>query len=505
MGPAERLAKSTAAAAVLALSAHSATPAQQLNVAPSVQITKAEAFLRAGQTDSAYIFFSWALNGAEQRGDSTALVESYLGLALLRNEWVDSLAEARDYDRFSLTMSLDTGTEYTAAVVQFVNLASETGRYAAAASLLDDVALVESPGRSYYQLDAGQAYLQADEPELAMDRFQRALQTDPNNVAAVAALIEVALDQGDYGRVLLASRLSRTAESSTRAYANRNLLELLRQDGPTLDEYDAALLLLGTTLADLGTGPTEFDRNYRLELSRAGRHPGADELLLGYAGAPTSTGAPPWWNDTSARNKVWHRLMRRLGDWYAIRENMDQARRYYEAALGYPQTEIFDRTVDVEALVPLASIYAELPAFEFDRFSDWLFSEKQLAYHILRSERPDAVPILRRLHMSLGLMFARQYQWGNSPFDPYGAAFQLQRMWDFTERMRDEGVDIDAPPELLEQLAYANFALDRTAEARRASEAAMHGYLERGSDVDADRFGQILADPAMIEQAITPP
>lgn len=491
---------------VLTLAVLPSVSAGQGVSATRMELNRAASYLSRGLADSALASYRQALVWAQAgQVDSAVIAEAYFGMATTKGSILKFSAEQSRIDEYLRAAALDPARFFVAATNNAAQLKRQQGDHATSARLFSAAAREPHPARSYIFLDAGREWLNADRPDSALAFFERAVREDPNNTAAVDAFVAPALSRGDDRRILSLPESTKDADPSTQQIVARALVELMADAATRRPEFDSALAGLAPVLIRVGAGPEFFALSLRPRLAEAAlrqQHVGARSLIAAYERPPSETLIPAWWDENTERRRLWTGTMTALGTRHAERGDLQIARRYYECALGYPYAQITAPWVDVEALVPLGRIYADLERAESDRFVRWAFDEKMIMYELLRHDAPRAIPIIRRLHWTLGLIFARRGQWGSSAYDFQGAAFQLAHMRDMTRRMRADGAPVSDPPELLEELVYAYWAVGSQSEARALIPEVLGSYRERNQVREAERFERVAVDPTLLEEVI---
>jgi tetratricopeptide (TPR) repeat protein len=417
---------------------------------------------------------------------------------------------------------LDSLRLYGVASNNAALLLYEAGRYREALALFLAAAAVNQTGTPYFLFNAGRAYEALRLPDSAALAYRRSLRSDSTYVEACAALLRLALVQGQ-GDAAVAVAERWGAAPQMRAVVNDALLDLV---SPVSREWaqrfglrarERALVLLARNHAASSTAPGALDPRYRDRLRVAAKNEpselrtGIGELLGAYR--PREPGEPvpeprtadrrwstpraaEWWSQGDDRLAAWSATLRSVGDAYLRSGDEPAALAYYEAALGAPERPL-EPWVDLGAMLPLARIYLRQPDGEarLERYERRLFEAKQLAY------QKDDIRQIRHYHMTLGALFAEQGRWG-SPGNPTGAIFQLERMREFTQRLRSLSQPVTDPPELNERLATAYAATGDTSRAVTVAREASSAYVRLGRAEDAQRVDAWILRP---ERQLRPP
>ena len=184
-----------------------------------------------------------------------------------------------------------------------------------------------------------------------------------------------------------------------------------------------------------------------------------------------------WWT-APPRAAIWGGMLRVFGDAHNAAGRTQLARAYYESALGLPWRENMPPDyMDIESIVPLATIYTQLPdsTARIDALINGVFESKNVAYAMQDQPR------IRRFHMALGTFFAARNEWRSGP---RGALFQLERMRTTTaniNRSNPAAEPLRDPPELLDQLWRGYCLAGRAADAERMMPEVIAGYRRIGA------------------------
>ncbi len=475
--------------------------AQEIDVRPGVENLLMAARLSRLDPDGAAELYLQVIS--EAGADSSVRAEALFGWASVTGRLEDSLAVDERVDHYLLAVSLDSARYFVPANNNAAQVASKGGEHAQAARLYSRAGEADHPAQSFILADAGEEFERAGEPDSALRAYRRAVTADATNLAALSSFTGLVEKTGDYEALLAIAGAAGDAGSAGREIVADALVGVMADPDASPGQVDSALVLFAGTVARLAIGPEHFASRYRgrlVAVTRRREHPGVRQLVLAYADPPEETALPSWWRVGLARAATWSTTLRRLGDWYVDADLPETARRYYLAALTYPDRVITQPWADLDALLPLARIYVDRE--DFSELRDWLFDQKNMLYGELRNGRPEAIPFIRRLHRSLGLMFAMRKIWGDGLFDYYGAAFQLSRMREFTLSMQREGIAVRDPPELLEQLVYAYFAVGAEDRGRRLIPEVIEGYAKRGDVRSARRVERIMSNRALIDSVI---
>ncbi len=393
---------------------------------------------------------------------------------------------------------LDSATYYAPVSANTATLLRRLRRHEEALALFRDAAATTHPARAYFLLSAAQECETLERWDSAAAYYERALAAQPGYPEARRGLLDLYVKRGDAGRVVaLATAWSREPDGAP--LVSDALLALLAATDVSGAVLDTALLQLARNDATANMGPDGFERTRRAPLGRVAelhrplregvralldvyRRRGADEALRPPAEAP-------WWRTTLERRRVWSTTLRSLGDWYNRAGAPWEAARYYEAALGLPGSGVYTDWVDLDALTPLAVIYAEASGgaeaqqVMLDEFIMMLFEGKAAAY------QKDDMRRVREFHMALGTIYARRGQWVGSP---RGAIFQLEHMRRATLRLFGQtGQRLVDPPELLESLVQGYLATNQTDAARRLAAEVAALYRRLGIEDGASRMERV--------------
>ena len=182
-----------------------------------------------------------------------------------------------------------------------------------------------------------------------------------------------------------------------------------------------------------------------------------------------------WWTPLP-RAAMWGGMLRVFGDAHNAAGRTELARAFYESALGFPGA-MPPEYMDIESIVPLANIYAQLPdsTARIDALIDGVFNGKTIAYAM------QDIPRIRRFHMALGTFFAARDDWRSGP---RGALFQLERMRNTTAEINRSSPNAEPlrdPPELLDQLWRGYCFAGRAADAASLMPEIIDGYKRIGA------------------------
>jgi tetratricopeptide (TPR) repeat protein len=260
---------------------------------------------------------------------------------------------------------------------------------------------------------------------------------------------------------------------------------------------DSSWVLCARAWATMRLGPTSFSLNEDGKLrSILARSAEANVVLAPIldayrprAGEETYRNpSQNWWLANDGRRSAWSHMLRSLGDSYNATGNTAIAASYYEAAVGLPNPQFEHAWVDLDALLPLALIYAQRAegrartddlVKRVDELTNMLFYGKMRAIEDGDYQR------IRIFHMTLGAMFAAQERWGDGP---RGAVYQLENMRKMTTKANEKShAGLTDPPELLEKLAKGYQVTGNAAQARSTAVAAVSAYQRLGKTSDAAR------------------
>ena len=168
-------------------------------------------------------------------------------------------------------------------------------------------------------------------------------------------------------------------------------------------------------------------------------------------------------------------------------------------AFGWPNASLHERWVDLDAMLPLAIIYAHRASTApqsdslsrlIEAYTGFLFRGKGASYAAGDIQRE------RYFHMTLGALFAERAQWGDGPMDARGAVFQLEHMRQLSSLLsRQTRRPVSDPPELLEQLVRGYRAQGRRIDADRVACEVRDAYGRLGRAQDRSRADSLIGDP----------
>jgi tetratricopeptide (TPR) repeat protein len=398
--------------------------------------------------------------------------------------------------------SQDSGAYFAAASANAAVLLRSLGRHAEAYEYFRDAARVAHPARAYFLFNAGREAEALGLPDSAAADYDRALSAQGNYAEARRALLDLYLRRNRVEVVvaLAAKWGSRVRDADV---VNDALLDVLGRPGTDTVQLAAALVQLASNDAAAGLSPVEYGRLRRGRLdsiaaSQRWLASPVSELLHVHEVREwdrpfqVSDGGD-WWAVSDQRHHVWSVTLRTIGDWYNAGGKRTIAESYYEAALGYPYHHSLDqRWVDLDALVPLAGLYADRPpgvtGRPLDDFVDQLFAAKGAAY--LDNDLHRA----REFHMALGALFAQRHQWEGIPA---GAIFQLERMRDVTSTLAaggGSGQGAQDPPELLELLVIGYQTMGNVDSARVLAAAVRAAYATLGRRDGVARMDRVIEE-----------
>ncbi len=322
-----------------------------------------------------------------------------------------------------------------------------------------------------------------------------ALRADTSSADALHALraklrLSARPGAGDSLLALSAAFLRRPDAAS---FVEDALLDFLETSVANGRVADSSLVLCARVWAVMGLGPKSFSLSEESRLRRIlTRHPETriiiEPMLDAYrsrAGDELFHDTPGWWHKNDSRRAAWSRMLGSLGDSYNGSGSPLLAESYYEAAVGLPNPRFEQSWIDLDALLPLALLYAQRAegrgradelVRRVDELTDMLFYGKMRAIEAGDFQR------IRYFHMTLGALFAAQERWGDGP---RGAVYQLENMRRMTAKANEIlHAGLTDPPELMEKLARGYEVTGQTTNARRvaAETVAAYGRLGRTSD-----------------------
>jgi Tfp pilus assembly protein PilF len=477
----------------------------------AARVRVADVLLKGGNYAEAQALYAEAARASA--GDTRIRARAFFGLALASQQGaaVDSAASTpldSLLAAYRAARTLDSARYYGPASNNAGLVLRERGRHREALRYFLDAASTPHPARAYFYLNAGHEYQTLGLTDSASGMYRRALQVDSGYTEARQALLVLYAARPSSDSLLaLARRWG--ADPAAAAAVNDAILEVLaRPAAPGEAESDALLVALVRNFATTGLGVSQFADAYAPRLAEIeGRQPrlaGPIRTLREAYGrrrpgdlyrAPTDVS---WWHQgrsSEGRRKAWSSMLRVIGDWYNQNDSADLAASFYEAAVGYPNTNFAAGWIDLDALLPLGVIYVsrldtaghDPGAVErLNQLTDQLFMGKGAAYQSGDLRR------IRSFHITLGKMYADRGLWGDM-YNARSAVFQLERMQMMTRRMREEG-DTTAfdPPQLLEALARGYYTTSRQFEGRRTAKAAIAAYERLGRQQEAARVAQWL-------------
>ncbi|MEO8620832.1 MAG: hypothetical protein ABI625_07195 [bacterium] len=338
----------------------------------------------------------------------------------------------------------------------------------------------------------------------ARSYFSRALRSDSSSTDALRALLRFNSRSGNADSVLRISSvmLKRPAAAQLVEGALLDLLDTPLARGRIAD---SSLVLCARAWAVMGLGPASFALSEETRLRRILEknpevRPIIEPMLDAYRPRKNDErfrDTSPWWRKDVGRRAAWSQMLRSLGDSYSGSGDPLVAESFYEAAVGLPNPSFEQAWIDLDALLPLAQLYAQRAegrkqsdelVTRVDELTNMLFYGKMRAIEAADYQR------IRYFHMTLGAMFAAQERWGDGP---RGAIYQLENMRRMTVKANQTAnAGLSDPPELLEKLAKGYVINKDAANARRTAADAVEAYKRLGRTTDAARVStQILNSP----------
>jgi len=323
----------------------------------------------------------------------------------------------------------------------------------------------------------------------------RALRADRSSADVLRAQLRLSVRRGA-GDSLLALSAASLKRPDAAALVEDALLDYLETPSARGRLADSSLVLCARAWAVMGLGPASFALSEESRLRRVltlhpETRPVIEPMLDAYrprAGNERFRDTSPWWQRNSSRRAAWSRMLRSLGDSYNGSGKSLIAESYYEAAVGLPNPRFEQSWIDLDALLPLALLYAQRAegrgqadelVQRVDELTNMLFYGKMQAIQAGDYQR------IRYFHMTLGALFAAQERWGEGP---RGAIYQFEHMRLMTAKANStERAGLTDPAELLEKLARGYEVTGRTADARRVAAETVTAYGKLGKKSDAAR------------------
>jgi tetratricopeptide (TPR) repeat protein len=372
------------------------------------------------------------------------------------------------------------------------------GRYAEATGHFTVAArLSQGRSRAAFFVSAAQLQEAAGVTAGAARLYSEAFRTDSSVTDAARGLLRTLIAAGrPESAMRVASRLCR--DSLNAAAVIEALPQLLQSETHAPSDTDAALAIvcIATALPVAGVGPPAFAAGIGRDLGDvAGRRPDLADPIRALADAYRrragddlyrEAGSAEWWHSGSYdQRRAWSSALRWIGDWHNKQGATRVARSFYEAAIGYGAGQLIEPWVDRSALVPLAMIYArddDNGSREMQQrvreFAEILFSAKGVAY-----EKGD-VEQIREYHAALGAYYASKGVWTSN--DARNAEFQLTRMREVTDRLKQSGKNVSDPPELLAKLAEHYQVTNRPALAANLKQEVQVRQVRRQQSIARD-------------------
>jgi len=344
-------------------------------------------------------------------------------------------------------------------------------------------------------LRIGELFERQGRSDSASAYVARALSADRSSTDVLRAQLRLSVRRGapDSMLALSATALKRPDAAPVVEDALLDFLETPSARGAIAD---SSLVLCARAWAVMGLGPASFSLSEESRLRRIlalhpETKPSIEPMLDAYrprAGNELFHDTSVWWHRNDSRRAAWSRMLRSLGDSYNGSGRSLIAESYYEAAVGLPNARFEQSWIDLDALLPLALLYAQRAGGRgradelvqrVDELTNMLFHGKMRAIEAGDSQR------IRYFHMTLGALFAAQERWGEGP---RGAIYQLEHMRLMTADANSTAhAGLTDPPELLEKLARGYEVTGRTADARRVAAETVTAYGKLGKKSDAAR------------------
>ncbi len=495
------------------------TLAQRATNAPS-SLARAKAALDSGEFAAAEALYDRTIATAR---DSSTKGDAYFGRAYAAQRRLmadrDSLdgADARkiagDYRRAGvLRPSIALGAAANgSSVLQAAGLASVADSLWSVTSLRGSGPPIRQergngdgsrPEDAPALLRLGNLFAKRGMSSSARSYFTRAYRADTTSVDALRAVLKASVRDQDANAVLTLST-STLKRPAAAAVVEDALLDFLETPAAGAGTADSSLVLCARAWAVMGLGPASFavseESRLRgiLQLNPA-TGPIIQPMLDAYR--PRTDTDPfrdtsPWWRKNDWRRAAWSQMLRSLGDSYNGSGRPLVAESFYEAAVGLPNRNFESAWIDLDALLPLALLYAQRAegrkstdelVTRVDELTNMLFVGKMRAIEAADYQR------IRRFHMTLGAMFAAQGHWGDGP---RGALYQLENMRKMTAKANEtSNARLTDPPELLEKLATGYQINHEPEMARRVAAETVVAYKRVGRPKDAARLaGQFKA------------
>lgn len=343
----------------------------------------------------------------------------------------------------------------------------------------------DQPARGAFLMHAGGMYAQLGIRDSASLAYRGALAADSSLGAARAALMELMLGY-DGADSVLALAIRWVDDSRASAVVEDALYQVLteKRSGRGMPDSAYELLLRSFVGRGLTAAAMLNDEGPRLRaLASAGLLRAPIDSMLALAGARTGEQVfaidprdTRWWTPLP-RAAMWGGMLRAFGESHSAAGRSQLARAFYESALGMPWRDMPPEYMDIESIVPLATLYTQLPdsTARIDALINGVFNSKTIAYAM------QDLPRIRRFHTALGTFFAARDEWRSGP---RGALFQLERMRNTTgeiNRSNPGAEPLRDPPELLDQLWRGYCLAGRAADAERLLPEVIAGYRRIGA------------------------
>ena len=397
---------------------------------------------------------------------------------------------ARTFDDYLDAIALDSARLAPSAYNNMGILLRDAGDDRRALALFLSAARAagnEARTRGAFWLHAAGMYDALGVRDSAAMAYRQALAADSSLGAARAALMDIMLSyEGADSAVSLANRW--VTDSRASGVVEDAMYQVLSERRTGTGMPNSAYEILMRSFVARGLSPASMLRDEAPRLRPLAsfdllRAPIDSCLALAAARTPSQVFAidprdTRWWTPLP-RAAMWGGMLRVFGDAHNAAGRTELARAFYESALGMPWRPMPPEYMDIESIVPLASIYAQLPdsTARIDRLIDGVFNGKGIAY----AEQDK--PRIRRFHMALGTFFASRDDWRSGP---RGALFQLERMRRTTteiNRARPSAEPLRDPPELLDQLLRGYCLAGRTADATALMPEIIEGYRRIGAAI----------------------
>jgi tetratricopeptide (TPR) repeat protein len=403
-------------------------------------------------------------------------------------------------DSYRLAQRLDSARYFAAGQYNMGRALSAAGRHASAATELAKGGLTSDSLRGALLLAAAREYDLAGRTTDAIATLRQVSRDSTVGRDAQARLVDIYVRQRSVQNIVALADSARPDASAVQSL-NTALLGFMR-DPAWAQWRERCLLPLARNYATMDLGPLYFQGTPRSELDAARRAAagtpvaaGIDALIDAYRVRDSSAryvapASASWWLGDVDRHKVWSTTIRSLGDWYLRSDQPVTAMSFYEAALG-TNLGMGEEWIDLAALPPLASLYATLPADQAkDKAARLTQFEERAFQGKARALAKNDLLRIRMFRLTLGTLFAREGRWEGAY---RGATLQLELMRRHSRDLRDLGIKVSDPPDILELLMAEYQRRGCTAKAADVAHDVRDEYQRRGQSAEANRVAQALA------------